>query len=234
MFSFFKNHMWLSDVWLFLSSKKLGCFTHIMNIDPKFFLHKTYSKFRLSENIYLVWKNKCSFDHLMLWLSDLWRILKIVLPYDIVKANVAEQVGICTYLPITLLFTIRKLKKKILNFVWSPIFHIGSLIIGLFDDLGWCPILAQIWVRSDTNGLKKNGTPWWQNQWFRLCNQWSHNSHKLFWRKNPQKILLSIFNIDLNVNKCPILPLFTDYTVLEHVSRTNHWAILLGFLLVLG
>jgi hypothetical protein len=32
------------------------------------------------------------------------------LPYDIVKGNVAEQVGICTYLPITLLFTIRKLK----------------------------------------------------------------------------------------------------------------------------
>ena len=47
-----------------------------------------------------------------------------------------------------------------LNFIWCPIFHIGSLIIGLFDDLGWCPILAQPWVRSDTNGfLKKNGTP---------------------------------------------------------------------------
>jgi hypothetical protein len=41
------------------------------------------------------------------------------------------------------------------------------------------------------------------------CKQWSHNSYKLFWRKNPQKILLSIFNFDLNVNKCPILPLFT-------------------------
>jgi hypothetical protein len=46
------------------------------------------------------------------------------------------------------------------NFVCCPIFHIGSLIIGLFDDLGWCPILAQPWVTSDTNGfLKKNGTP---------------------------------------------------------------------------
>jgi hypothetical protein len=65
-----------------------------------------------------------------------------------------------TYVPITLLFTIRKLKKKILNIVWGPISHIGSLIIGLFDDLGWCPILAQPWVRSDTNGfLKKNGIP---------------------------------------------------------------------------
>ncbi len=69
----------LSDVWLFLSSKKLGCFTHIMNIDPKFFLHQTYSKFRLSENIKIVWKNYCSFDHFILWLSDLWHILKIVL-----------------------------------------------------------------------------------------------------------------------------------------------------------
>jgi hypothetical protein len=65
-----------------------------------------------------------------------------------------------TYVPITMLFTIRKLKKNFLNFVWCPIFHIGSLIFSLFDDLGWCPILAQPWVRSDTNGFfKKNGTP---------------------------------------------------------------------------
>jgi hypothetical protein len=65
-----------------------------------------------------------------------------------------------TCVPITLLFTIRKLKKKILNFIWCPTFHIGSLIIGLFDDLGWCPILAQPWVRLDTNDfLKRNGTP---------------------------------------------------------------------------
>jgi hypothetical protein len=29
-----------------------------------------------------------------------------------------------------------------------------------FDDIGWCPILAQHWVRSDTDGFfKKNGTP---------------------------------------------------------------------------
>ncbi len=132
------------------------------------------------------------------------------MPYGIVKGNVAEQMGICTYLPITPLFTIRKLKYFFLNFVWCPLFHIWSLIIGLFDDLGWCPNLAQPWVRSDTNGfLKKKWYPWWQNQWFRLCNQWSYNSYKLFWRKNPPKILLSIFNFDLNVNKCPILPLFT-------------------------
>ncbi len=72
----------------------------------------------------------------------------------------AEQVGRCTYVPITLLFNIRNLKKKILNFVWCPIFNIGSLIFGLFDNLGWWPILAQPWVRSDTNGfLKENGTP---------------------------------------------------------------------------
>ncbi len=57
--------------------------------------------------------------------------------------------------------------------------------------------------------FKKKWYPWWQNQWFRLCNQWSHNSYKLFWRKNPKKIIQTIFNFDLNVNKCPILPLFT-------------------------
>ncbi len=29
-----------------------------------------------------------------------------------------------------------------------------------FYDIGWCPILAQPWVRSDTSGFKKeNGTP---------------------------------------------------------------------------
>jgi hypothetical protein len=29
-----------------------------------------------------------------------------------------------------------------------------------FDDIGWCPILAQPWVRSDTSGFKKNnGSP---------------------------------------------------------------------------
>ncbi len=55
---------------------------------------------------------------------------------DIVKGNVAEQVGVSTYVPITLLFTIRKFKKKIFNFVWCLIFHIVSLIFGLFDDLG--------------------------------------------------------------------------------------------------
>ncbi len=60
--------------------------------------------------------------------------------------------------------------------------------------------------------FKKKWYPWWQNQWFRLCYQRSHNSYKLFWRKNPQKILLTIFNFDLNVIKCPILPLFTVLT----------------------
>ncbi len=38
-------------------------------------------------------------------------------------------------------------------------------------------------------------------------------AYKLFWRQNPQKILLTIFNFDLNVNKCPILPLFTVHFV---------------------
>jgi hypothetical protein len=29
-----------------------------------------------------------------------------------------------------------------------------------FDDIGWCPILAQPWVRSDTDGFFfLNGTP---------------------------------------------------------------------------
>ncbi len=52
------------------------------------------------------------------------------------------------------------LKHLLTIFFITPIFHIKSLIIGLFNDLGWCPILAQPWVRSDTNGfLKKNGTP---------------------------------------------------------------------------
>ncbi len=132
------------------------------------------------------------------------------MPYDIVKGNVVEQVGICTYVPITLLFTIRNLnffffklrlvsdhshRKYNFRFVWW--FRVVS-------DLS--PTLGKIghqWF------FKNKWYPWWQNQWFRLCTQWSHNSYKLFWRKNPQKILLSIFNFDLNVNKCPILPLFT-------------------------
>ena len=64
---------------------------------------------------------------------------------------------ICTYNSVVYH---KKLKFFFLNFDWCPIIHIGSLIFGLFDDLGQCPILAQPWVRSDTNGfLKKNGTP---------------------------------------------------------------------------
>ncbi len=64
---------------------------------------------------------------------------------------------ICTYNSVVYH---QKIKIFFLNLVWRPIFHIGSLIIGLFDDLGWCLILAQPWVRSDTNGfLKKDGTP---------------------------------------------------------------------------
>ncbi len=39
----------------------MGCFTHIMNIDPKFFLHKTFSKFRLSGNRYIVNSEKLMF-----------------------------------------------------------------------------------------------------------------------------------------------------------------------------
>jgi hypothetical protein len=82
------------------------------------------------------------------------------LPYDIVKGDVAEQVGICTYLcSYNSVVYHQKIKKKIFKLRWCPIFHIGGLIIGLFDDLGWCLILAQPWVRSDINGLKKNGTP---------------------------------------------------------------------------
>jgi hypothetical protein len=64
-----------------------------------------------------------------------------------------------TYVQVTRLFIIRKFKQQFFNFVWCPIFQIGSLIIGLFDDLGWCPILAQPWVRSDTNGFLKKMIP---------------------------------------------------------------------------
>jgi hypothetical protein len=55
-----------------------------------------------------------------------------------------------TFVPLSQPFLIRKL-TLFLNFVWCPIFHIGCLIISIFDDIGWCPILAQPWVRSDTN-----------------------------------------------------------------------------------
>ena len=40
------------------------------------------------------------------------------------------------------------------------ILYMASIIYSLYIKLGWCPILAQPWVRSDTDGLKKkNGTP---------------------------------------------------------------------------
>ncbi len=66
----------------------------------------------------------------------------------------------------------------------------------------------------------KKWYPWWQNQWFKICYQRSHNSYKLFRRKNPPKILLTIFNFDLNVKKCPILPLFTvSSQTLLHYAR---------------
>jgi hypothetical protein len=36
----------------------------------------------------------------------------------------------------------------------------GCIIYSFFNKIGWCPILAQPWVRSDNNGfIKKNGTP---------------------------------------------------------------------------
>jgi len=36
----------------------------------------------------------------------------------------------------------------------------GMSNLQLFDNVWWCPILAQPWVRSDTNGFRnKNGTP---------------------------------------------------------------------------
>jgi hypothetical protein len=64
---------------------------------------------------------------------------------------------ICTYNSV---LYHQKIGIFFFNFIWCLIFHIGSLIIGLFDDLGWCPILAQPWVRSDTNAFFfKNGTP---------------------------------------------------------------------------
>ncbi len=64
---------------------------------------------------------------------------------------------ICTYNSVVYH---QKIKIFFLNIVWCLIFDIGSLIISLSDDLGWCPILAQPWVRSDTNGFfKKYGTP---------------------------------------------------------------------------
>ena len=53
-------------------------------------------------------------------------------------------------------------------------------------------------VRSDTNGLKKNGTPD------------SKTNGLGFAISGP--IIHTNFNIDLNVNKCPILPLFTVKT----------------------
>ena len=42
----------------------------------------------------------------------------------------------------------------------SDLSHGKSKYQFFFDDIGWCPILAQPWVRSDTSGfLKKYGTP---------------------------------------------------------------------------
>ncbi len=114
------------------------------------------------------------------------------------------------YIAITMLFAIRKLKKIFLKLrLVSDLPHRKSN----FQFIWWFRVVSDL---SPTLGkighqwfFKKKWYPWWQNQWFRLCNQWSHNSYKHFWQKNPKKILLSIFNIDLNVNKCPILPLFT-------------------------
>ena len=64
---------------------------------------------------------------------------------------------ICTYISAV---SHQNIKLFFLNFVCSPIFYIGCLIISLFDDIGWCPILAQPWVRSDTDGFYEiNGTP---------------------------------------------------------------------------
>jgi hypothetical protein len=60
------------------------------------------------------------------------------------------------------------------------------LIIGLFDDLGWCPILAQPWVRSDTNGFfYKNGTPDGKTNGLGFAN--SGPIHNLSGEKIPKK-----------------------------------------------
>ena len=82
-----------------------------------------------------------------------------------------------------------------------------------FQFISWCRVVSDL---SPTLGKirhrwlkKKKWYPWWQSQWFKLCNQRSHNSYKLFCKKNSQKTLLSIFNLDLFGIKCPILPLFT-------------------------
>ena len=64
---------------------------------------------------------------------------------------------ICTYNSV---LYHQKIEIFFYNFIWCPIFHKGSLIIGLFDNLGWCPIVVQPWARSDTNGTpdgKTNG-----------------------------------------------------------------------------
>ncbi len=100
--------------------------------------------------------------------------------------------------------------------MWCPIFHIGSLIIGLFDDLGWCPILAQPWVRSDTNGFYKKKmvrTPDGKSSGlgFAISGPIIHTNFS--GEKIPPKYFKIFFNFDLNVNKCPILPLFTVYSL---------------------
>ncbi len=42
----------------------------------------------------------------------------------------------------------------------SDLSHVKSNSQFFLDDIGWCPILAQPWVRSDTDGFKKKyGTP---------------------------------------------------------------------------
>jgi hypothetical protein len=48
---------------------------------------------------------------------------------------------------------------------------------------------------------------------------WNRNYFLRFHKPNPQKILLTIFNFDLNVLKCPILPLFT---VPKHNYKLNN------------
>jgi len=127
-----------------------------------------------------------------------------------------------TYVPISLLFTIRKFKKKFKLRLVSDLSHRKSN----YRFIWWFRVVSDL---SPTLGkighqwfLKKNWYPCWQNQWFRPCKQWSHNSYKLFWRKNPQKILLSIFNFDLNVNKCPILPLFTVTKKFMELTQLFH------------
>ena len=68
--------------------------------------------------------------------------------------------------------------------------------------------------------LKKNGTPDGKTNGlgFAISGPIIHTNFS--GEKIHKKFLLSIFDFDLNVNKCPILPLFT--VILSPVSAAIH------------